>query len=409
MKKKYFGSAAAFLTMAAMAVGSCPMTADAADGEIVVALGDSITSGYSMDGSLILPYTDMVSGYYGAELINLAENGATTGDLLTKLSDSNVQQTIASADVILVTIGGNDILQPILHSEFVDASQYSSMTELIAAMREKDETDPLFKLSMILYLEQVMPDAISTCNSNITEIAAQLNALNSHAEIVFQTVYNPMDLDADDTPLASNGLMEVLSANVTKYLEGHDDNVIYNVGINDTIRSLQDVTVADAYATLFDRAHYYTGISNVDVHPNSIGHLAIAETILEAMQRSETGSENGTKLRAAYTRSGAEQTLADVNAALNEQILGRVLKNSYGDVDANSSVELADASAVLGLYASTAADAQPSVTGVNALAADSNQDGTVDLTDASLILSYYAGRASGSFSGTFSEYLAQLS
>lgn len=408
MKKKYFGSMAAFLTLAAMTANSvaAPVTADAAESDVIVALGDSISTGYSKDGTLIASYADIVSSYYNAELVNLAEDGATSSELLEKLSDPNVQQTVAGADVILITIGGNDIMQPVLNNDYIDATQHSTMAELIAAMRAQGDLAGTF---LNFYLDSTMPDAIATCSSNIEQIASQLRSLNSSAEIVFQTVYNPMDLDADadSTDLAVSGSMEMLSTYVKKYLEGLDGNTVYGVGINDTIRGLQGVTIADSYQALYDRAFYYTGIHNVDVHPNSIGHLVIAETVISSMQHAEDGRENGTLMRAAYTGSGAEQTLSGVNAALNESIMARSLKNSYGDVDADGSVNLADASAALGLYASEAAGAEPAVTGVNAQAADGNQDGKVDLADASDMLGYYASNAAGAFSGTFADYIAQ--
>ena len=406
MKKKYFGSMAAFLTLAAMTMNavSAPVTADAASGEVMVALGDSITTGYSKDGTLIASYAELVSSYYNAELVNLAEDGATTANLLTKLSDASVQQTVAGADVILVTIGGNDIMQPVLNNDYINTSQYDTMIELINGMSDQGL---MLQTALNVYLSRTMPDVIAECNSNIEQIAAQLRSLNGNAEIVFQTVYNPMDLDADNTALATSGSMELLSTYVTNYLEGMENNILYETGINETIRGLQGVTVVDSYQALFDHAYYYTGISAVDVHPNSIGHLVIAESMIAAMQRAEDGKENGTLMRAAYTGSGAEQTLSGVNAALNESILGSVLKNSYGDVDANGTVDLADASAALGLYASEAAGSEPSVTGVNAQAADGNQDGKIDLADASDMLGYYAANAAGAFSGSFGDYIAQ--
>ncbi len=407
MRKKYLANAAAFLTAVTMMTGVMPMTANAADGEVIVALGDSITTGYSNDGTLIASYADMVSSYYGADLINLAEDGATSADLLTKLSDASVQETIASADVILVSIGGNDIMQPLLSNDYIDSTQYQTMQGLIKAMREKESADPSFKLLFSLYLNNIMPDTITACRSNIEEIAAQLKSLNSSAEIVFQTVYNPMDVDADDTDLATSGTMETLSANVLRYVEGDESNMFYTYGVNDAIRGLEGVTIADSYETLFDHGHYYTNITYLDVHPNSIGHLAIAETVLSAMNRTENGTENGTLLRKAYAGSGAEQTLSGVNSAINESLLGRVLKNSYGDVDANGTVEIADATAALTIYACVGASVEPPITGVNAQTADGNKDGIVDLSDASLILSYYASVAARVFDGTFDEFVAQ--
>ncbi|HJT17027.1 MAG TPA: GDSL-type esterase/lipase family protein [Thermoanaerobaculia bacterium] len=43
------------------------------------------------------------------DIINLAVNGARTGDLLQQLESRNVQALIAAANVIIVSIGGNDL------------------------------------------------------------------------------------------------------------------------------------------------------------------------------------------------------------------------------------------------------------------------------------------------------------
>lgn len=403
MKKKRLKYAAALLTAAALSTAAFPVTASADDGMKIVAIGDSITNGYSMDGSLIASYPQLVSSYYGAELVNFSEDGMTSEGLLAKLSDANVQSEIASADIVLVTIGGNDIMKPVLNNEYVDASKYSTMAELIAGMKAQGE---LTTFLMQQYLNSVMPEAIKNCNSNMQEISSQLSSMTS-GKVVIQTVYNPMDLDGDDTSLAGSGSMTALSSNVENYLEGRPNNTIYpeNSGVNDIIRNLVGPSIVDTFNTFMDHSYFYTHINNVDVHPNSKGHLAIAESVIETLNLPETGNENGTLMRRAYTNSGAEETLAGVNSSINDGILGRVLKNSYGDVDADGKVDISDATSILSIYAQNAAQLTPEITGVNAIAADANKDEKVGIDDALIVLQYYAERAAGIFDGTFEQYL----
>lgn len=413
MKKKFSVIAAAFIAAAALVSTAVPFSADAEDTMKIVAMGDSITNGYSMDGSLIASYPELVSSYYGADLVNFAQDGLTSAGLLAQLSDPNVQSELASADVVLVTIGGNDIMVPVLNNEFIDAQSYSTMSELIAAMRQKNDSDPLFMIRMQRYLngttdnKGVMPLAVEACNANVQQITAQISAITD-ARVVFQTVYNPMDLSDDDTSLAASGSMITLCANVRGYLEGKPDSDLYpeDAGINDIIRGLQGASVADTFTNFAGHSYFYTHINDVDVHPNSKGHLAIAESIIELLDLPETGRENGTLMRRAYTYSGAEGTLAAVNSSIDAGIMSRVLKNSYGDIDANGEVDISDATAALDIYASIGAGNTPGITGVNALAADVNGDGTVDTADATEMLGYYAAKAAGIFSGTFSEYIA---
>ncbi len=406
-KKHHFGRMAAMLTAAALTTGFTPVSANAAGNGSLLVLGDSISTGYSKDGTLIASYADIVNSYYGTEMTNLAVDGATTTDLLSQLNDAGVQQMVSSADIILVTVGGNDIMQPVLNNEFLDATQYDSMQALINAFSAASANDLLFTLKFQRYLDNVLPDAITAGSANIVQIADQLRSLNGNAEIIFQTIYNPMDLDADDTPLASSGSMEALSVNVNNYLEGLENNILYPTGINDAIRSLQNVKVLDTYQTFFDRAFYYTRINDADVHPNSIGHLAIAESLIQLAERAETGNENGTRMRAAYVGSGAEQTLHAVNADMNASIQARALQNSYGDVNADGAVDTTDASQALSIFAASGAGLDAPVTGVNALAADGDMNGTVDISDATLMLNYFSQSAANVFTGTFMEFAAQ--
>lgn len=406
MKNRTLKYAAAFASVI-LGMTSMAFDASADDAMKIVALGDSITNGYSMDGSLIASYPQLVSSYYGAELVNFAEDSMTSAELLSKISDPAVQSEIADADIVLITIGGNDIMKPVLNNEFIDASKYNTMTELIAAIKAESDKDLFYSIALQTKLNSFMPDAIKNCNANIQQLSEQLSSMTS-ARIVFQTLYNPMDLKNDNTALASSGSMTVLCANVNSYLEGKPDNTLYPIdgGVNDIIRGLTGSLIVDTFETFADHSYFYTHIKNVDVHPNSKGHLAIAESIIETLDIPETGSECGTLIRRAYTLSGAENTLAGVAPAINDGILGRVLKNSYGDVDADGAVNINDATAALTIYASNAVGKAPEITGVNALAADSNKDGSVNIEDATLILEYYSGKAAGIISGTFDDFVA---
>lgn len=406
MKKIFSKMTAALAAGAVLLTTAASFSADAEGNMKIVAMGDSITNGYSKDGSLIASYPEIVSSYYGADLVNLAQDGLTSEGLLAQLSDPNVQSELASADAVLITIGGNDVMIPALNNEYINAQQYNTMSELISAVKEQHDNDQLFMIKMQRYLNGVMPTAISNCTANIQQIRDQIRAVTG-APVVIQTVYNPMDLADDDTPLASSGSMTVLSANVQGYIEGKPDNATYPIesSINNIIRNLPDVTVNDIYNVFAGRSYFYTHINNVDVHPNSKGHLAMAETAIELLNIPETGNENTTLMRRAYTASGAEGTLVNVNSAIDSGVYNRVIKNiSYGDADANGIVELDDASYALTVYASNAASIP--VNSVNALAADADRNGAVDLSDATAILEYYAMKAAGLVDGSFSDYMA---
>ena len=93
-----------------LALSLLPASALAAGGEqkSYVALGDSITTGYGLDEAQ--SFAEQIAEQEGYTLTNLAKDGATSSMLLTSLSDSEVSSAIASADLITITIGGNDLM-----------------------------------------------------------------------------------------------------------------------------------------------------------------------------------------------------------------------------------------------------------------------------------------------------------
>ena len=96
---------------ALQAVGGIP----GAHGWTVVGLGDSVTSGYGCDcRDFVRLYADRLAASTGTDVtpVNLGRAGSTSADLLSDLrSDATTRAAVADADVLVVTIGAND-LQP---------------------------------------------------------------------------------------------------------------------------------------------------------------------------------------------------------------------------------------------------------------------------------------------------------
>ena len=128
-------AAAAMLTIAAMTM---PMpTVSAADDVApysVVVLGDSISTGYGLEDSS-KAYVSILEQHMNQKVTNLAKDGTTSSELLQSLQgDSTMQGAVAGADVIVVTIGANDILQPILNNDVVNVKDYSDIYQLASAI-----------------------------------------------------------------------------------------------------------------------------------------------------------------------------------------------------------------------------------------------------------------------------------
>lgn len=356
-------AAAAALTIAAMTL---PAVSAAADGETiapyqVLVLGDSISTGYGLADSS-QSYVSLLEQSMNQKVTNLAQDGMTTAELLQMLqTDATVQGAVASADVILVSIGANDVLQPILDNDVVSINDYSTITELAAAVKAN-------QLAFQRYLMKNIPPAVATANENINNIILQLQSTNSNAKLAFQTVYDPASIEEDETGLSDSAISTLnlfSSGLVYQFLEGSlNGNTLVPTGLNENIRNQAEtgsIYAADIYAAFKGHAWSYTNISDADVHPNAEGHAIIAEVLLAS----------------GYL------------PAVTEPIY------TLGDVDGDGKVAVEDAVATLTEYARVSAALGGQLTPAQKTAADTDRDGTISVEDAVRILSYYARQSAG--------------
>ena len=68
---------------------------------------------------------------------------------------------------------------------------------------------------------------------------------------------------------------------------------------------------------------------------------------------------------------------------------------SYGDVDDNGKIDVADAVSILTAYAKSCSNQPGSLSDRQKIAADYNQDGKIEVGDAVQVLTYYAKLAAG--------------
>ncbi len=92
------------------------------------------------------------------------------------------------------------------------------------------------------------------------------------------------------------------------------------------------------------------------------------------------GAMEGDTLKVTFTITGLTQASGDV---------------LYGDANADGTVSLTDASAILNEYAKVAAGMEATFTEAQFVAADVDGDGSIALSDATKVLGYYAANAAG--------------
>lgn len=125
----------------------------------ITALGDSLTYGVGdVEGG---GYVRVVDDFYkkttkNVENVNLAISGAKSAQLLKQLDQKEVQNQIKSADVILMTIGGNDLFRggEALDDFASDAikqaetSYQKNLQQIYQTIRKLNLTAPVFHIGL---------------------------------------------------------------------------------------------------------------------------------------------------------------------------------------------------------------------------------------------------------------------
>jgi lysophospholipase L1-like esterase len=240
---KHTKSLLALLLVLAIGAGlTLPAFAEATVPVQFVVLGDSIADGSNMLNK-DRAYAWIVAKEMGWELRNFALGGSRSADLLQQLrEDQVVQQAVREADVINVSIGGNDFL----HAE--------DLTALI--------TDGM--LGDISRAEPIL----DTFRDNLNGIITALHDLNPEATLVVQTLYNAA------IPLPS--LYQAYDAAMTR--------------MNEVIR-MNHAKQPDAYVItdVYTAFQGRSGLVSFDMtHPSAAGHEMIAAVLLDTLNGTQT-------------------------------------------------------------------------------------------------------------------------
>jgi lysophospholipase L1-like esterase len=269
MKKKMFSMlmlTTLLLSFAAMSVGA--QTPDTSNPSHLLVLGDSIATGYGLaDGQN--NYGNQLAQAFnltGTAYTNLAVDGASSSDLLTALT-TNTPETLApavtSADTIVLSIGGNDVLGPFISDlkTALDLQSTSTNAQLEAAINA-NPTAAKTAITTAMGNPQVQAQfatAELTFATNYASIISAIRHTNTTARLYVQTIYNPFSgLPRYDT----------LSADAETII-GSLNTTIENGA------STGNYTVLDIHDAFQGKAAQYTNIAQFDVHPNEAGHTAI--------------------------------------------------------------------------------------------------------------------------------------
>jgi len=211
-----------------------------------VVLGDSIAAGANMlNRNKAFPW--IVAREKGYELSNLAHAGAVSEQLLQKLKeDEQARSRVREADIIAVSIGGNDILRPAQRK-----------ISLLGDWKRGDYTGA--------------EPALAAFRSNFDGIIAELRALNPDALLIVQTLYNPALSGSAMPSLAEtyDALVARLNGEIRASLAGQPGAFV----------------IADVYTAFLGGS----GLIYFDTfHPSAAGHRMIAAVMLDTLNETQT-------------------------------------------------------------------------------------------------------------------------
>ncbi len=211
--------------------------------QFYLVLGDSIAYGSGISNSKEACYGKIVADTNGYDYANHAIPGHTTTNLINRLKDEAVIADLKKADIISISIGGNDFL----------------MSNLIGLMFDsivKGDHSEFDRIADGFY-------------TNFCEIIDIINSHNADAVILMQTLYNPQ-----------SGYLRA------PYQQGADRiNAVIEKYNTENPGEIVIVDVATALGD--DMANY----ADDEIHPSSQGNEIIANVILDKLHELNLGSD----------------------------------------------------------------------------------------------------------------------
>ena len=257
----------------------------AAKPELMLALGDSITTGYGLenyfegdDAYECDSYITLVANAMGLvpkeSYLNKAVNGATSADLLALLPDLTKQ--LGYSDLIVVTIGGNDLLGavPLVASAISgkNVSSLGSAADILTAATAED----FAALANNANFQRQISNVLSKFATNFAGIAEIIKKDAPNARVIFLKQYNPMKnvLGFGDFGNFADTLIAQINASIEQ------------------VCAASGFEVLDAPSVIDINAVGLTNMLNYDIHPNAAGHVELAKLLASYLGISLDASEN---------------------------------------------------------------------------------------------------------------------
>ncbi len=202
-------------------------------------LGDSIARGSGVLNHDEACFGRIVADTNGYNYKNRGIDGFTTANLVNELNKSDVIRDVAEADIISISIGGND---------FLGKTIFLNMIKLVieAAFGNLEPSKQI----------------VESAYDNFCIIIGKIKEINPEATILFQTLYAP------NYPLVGAQLERIITLLNEKLVSYLDENP-------------EAFTVVDVHAAL-KGVFGFTALDTI--HPNAKGNVLIAREVLKVLK-----------------------------------------------------------------------------------------------------------------------------
>ena len=222
------------MLLAACLAIACIAPAFAEDAKHYVVLGDSIAQGSGVNNRGDAAYGRIVADTNGYTYVNYGVNGLRSWDLIELLKRNDAAADVAKADIISLSIGGNDYLQQDLPKLITQTSQGNY---------------------------KIINDIQDNFRGYFAEIVSIIKSANPDVTLLVQTLYNPQyGAMRDIYGMATSRINEV----ITDYLAANP-GAFYLVDTVPVMEGHPDYIALDT------------------IHPNAVGNIELAKLVLRTL------------------------------------------------------------------------------------------------------------------------------
>nr|WP_248278355.1 GDSL-type esterase/lipase family protein [Bacillus sp. DNRA2] len=203
-----------------------------------LALGDSVIRGYGVNENenFVSRFSHQLSILTGKKVhfSNAGINGSTSNELMSIIKDGQLDAEIAKANIITINIGGNDILKGAKNLNYTKALEGFNQIQ-------------------------------STFTENLSLVSSRIKQINPNATVLFLELYNPMNPN-DSLYSIADRLLPKWNINIYEVAKEHPGSLVIETTEVINGKNLQN-------------------LSDDGIHPNSNGHAAISELMINQLKR----------------------------------------------------------------------------------------------------------------------------